>query len=385
MHVYKIARTASVLVAVGSVAALAGCSSDPAPEAGSDERAAAAYTTDLSGVCPDTVVIQTGWFPQPERGYLYQLIGTEGVVDVDKGAYVGPLGSTGVDLEVRVGGPYVGDQSAVSMLYQDPDILLGEVNTDEALNLNAEFPTVSVFAPLEQSPQVLLWDPEKHEFGSMADIGASGLPVLVYGSDDPWVTYFVEEGQLTAGQIDDSYDGSPSRLVASGGDVVQQGYVTSEPYTYQHDFPEWGQPVDSLLLAEAGYNPYENALGATPQTLEQRRDCLAGLVPLLQQAQVDYISDPGPMNERLVSIVEELASSWTLTLDANEFATETMRERGVVGNGADGTLGNFDPARVAEFAALVTPILAETNPDFVPVDDPAVVYTNEFIDPEIGL
>ena len=57
MHVYKIARTASVLVAVGSVAALAGCSSDPAPEAGSDERAAAAYTTDLSGVCPDTEAI----------------------------------------------------------------------------------------------------------------------------------------------------------------------------------------------------------------------------------------------------------------------------------------------------------------------------------------
>ncbi|MDY6996499.1 MAG: hypothetical protein SW019_07880 [Actinomycetota bacterium] len=385
MHVYKIARTASVLLAAGSVAALAACSSEPAPEGSSDERAAAAYTTDLSEVCPETVVIQTGWFPQPERGYLYQLIGTEGVVDVDKGAYVGPLGSTGVNLEVRVGGPYVGDQSAVSMLYQDPEILLGEVNTDEALNLNAEFPTVSVFAPLERSPQVLLWDPEKHDFTSMSDIGASGLPVLVYGSDDPWITYFEDEGELNADQIDDSYDGSPSRLIASDGEVVQQGYVTSEPYTYEHDFPEWGKPVGSLLLAEAGYNPYENALGATPETIEEQRECLAGLVPLLQQAQVDYMTDPGPMNERLVSIVEELASSWTLTSDANEFATETMRERGVVGNGGDTTLGNFDPARVTEFATLITPILAESNPDFTPVDDPAVIYTNEFIDPEIGL
>ncbi|CAA0108362.1 Uncharacterised protein [Mycolicibacterium vanbaalenii] len=385
MHVYKIARMTSAVVACSAVASLAACSSDPAPQATSDERAASAYTTDLSGVCPETVVIQTGWFPQPERGYLYQLIGTEGVVDVDKGAYVGPLGSTGVNLEVRVGGPYVGDQSAVSMLYQDPGILLGEVNTDEALNLHGEFPTVSVFAPLEQSPQVLLWDPDKHEFDSMADIGSSGLPVLVYGSDDPWVTYFVGEGQLAATQIDDSYDGSPSRLVASDGQVVQQGYVTSEPYTYQHDFPEWGQPVDSLLLAEAGYNPYENALGATPETIEQQRDCLAGLVPLLQQAQVDYMTDPGPMNARLVSIVEELASSWTLTLDANEFATETMRERGVVGNGSNATVGDFDPVRISEFAALVTPILAESNSDFSPVADPGVIYSNEFIDPEIGL
>ena len=383
MNVYK-----NVGATLAVATALAGCSSssDQASEApATDDRAAAAYTTDLSGVCPETVVIQTGWFPQPERGYLYQLIGTQGTVDVDKGAYVGPLGSTGVNLEVRVGGPYVGDQSAVSMLYQDPDILLGEVNTDEGLNLHAEFPTVAVFAPLEQSPQVLLWDPEQHDFSSMSDIGASGLPVLVYGSEDPWVTYFVGEGQLAADQIDDSYDGSPSRLVASDGQVVQQGYVTSEPFTYQNDFPEWGKPVESLLLAEAGYSPYENALGATPENIEQYADCLSGLVPLLQQAQVDYMADPAPMNERLVSIVTELASSWSLTLPANEFATTTMTERGIVGNGSNGTLGDFDDARVAEFNTLITPILQESNPDFPAVPDPSVIYTNQFVDPDIGL
>ncbi|CAN5181341.1 nitrate ABC transporter substrate-binding protein [soil metagenome] len=376
------------VAAIGSSAALAGCSSsttEPAAEPSTDERAASAYSTDLSGVCPETIVIQTGWFPQPERGYLYQLIGTQGVVDIDKGAYVGPLGSTGVNLEVRVGGPYVGDQSAVSMLYQDSDILLGEVNTDEGLNLHTEFPTVAVFAPLEQSPQVLLWDPAQHNFGSMADIGASELPVLVYGSEDPWVTYFVGEGQLNAAQIDDSYDGSPSRLVASDGQVVQQGYVTSEPFTYENDFPEWGKPVESMLLAEAGYSPYENALGATPENVERHADCLTGLVPLLQQAQVDYMTDPAPMNERLVSIVDELASSWSLTLAANEFATTTMTERGIAGNGPNATLGDFDAARVAEFNTLITPILQESNPDFTPLPDPSVIYTNQFINPDIGL
>lgn len=386
MTVYKSRkRVGTFVLALGTVGALAGCASTPAATGQADEFTSSAYTTDLSGVCPETVVVQTGWFPQPERGYLYQLIGTEGVVDIDKGDYVGPLGSTGINLEVRVGGPYIGDQSAVSMLYQDSDILLGEVNTDEALNLASNFPTVSVFASLEKSPQVLLWDPEVHDFETMADIGASGIPVLVYGVDDPWVKYFVQTGQLDEAQIDDSYDGSPSRLISSGGGVVQQGYISSEPYTYENEFDEWGKPVDALLLADAGYSTYENALGATPENIEEYGDCLSGLVPLLQQAQVDYMSDPGPMNERLVTIVEELASSWTLTEDANTFATAAMLESGVVGTGANATLGDFDEERIAQFMAEVGPILAETNPDFDPETDVTTIFTNEFIDPEIGL
>lgn len=375
----------AVLIAGATLATLSACSTEPEAEAESSEFAAAAYSTDLTGVCPATVVIQTGWFPQPERGYLYQLIGTDGVVDIDKGAYTGPLGSTGIDLEIRVGGPYVGDQSAVSVLYQDPEVLLGEVNTDEAVNLSTEFPTVSVFASLEKSPQVLLWDEDKYDFETIADIGESGLPVLLYGSDDPWVKYFVQQGDLNADQIDDSYDGSPSRLISSDGEVVQQGYVTSEPYTYENDFPEWGKPVGTMLLADNGYSPYENALGATPETIAEYGDCLTGLVPLIQQASVDYMEDPAPMNERLVSIVEELASSWTLTEDANTFATETMLSSGVVSNGPNETLGDFDPERIDEFVGLITPILEEANPDFVPLEDTSSIYTNEFIDPEIGL
>lgn len=97
------------------------------------------------------------------------------------------------------------------------------------------------------------------------------------------------------------------------------------------------------------------------------------------------MSDPGPMNERLVTIVEELASSWTLTEDANTFATAAMLESGVVGTGANATLGDFDEERIAQFMAEVGPILAETNPDFDPETDVTTIFTNEFIDPEIGL
>ena len=41
---------------------------------GEGEEAAAG---DLSEVCPETIVIQTDWFPEAEHGALYYLIGDE--------------------------------------------------------------------------------------------------------------------------------------------------------------------------------------------------------------------------------------------------------------------------------------------------------------------
>ena len=56
------------------------------------------------GCAPTTVVFQTNWWPQPDHALAYQLIGPDGEVDTSTNSYSGPLGSTGVDLEIRAGG-----------------------------------------------------------------------------------------------------------------------------------------------------------------------------------------------------------------------------------------------------------------------------------------
>src|ERR1700681_4656639 len=59
------------------------------------------YTTSLKGICPDKVVVQTNWWPEPDHAFLYQLIGPSGTADTSKNTYSGPLGQTGVNLEIR--------------------------------------------------------------------------------------------------------------------------------------------------------------------------------------------------------------------------------------------------------------------------------------------
>ena len=57
---------------------------------------------DLAGVCPETIVIQTDWFPESEYGAVYNLLGDDYEVDVDNKMVTGSLISegqpTGVDI-----------------------------------------------------------------------------------------------------------------------------------------------------------------------------------------------------------------------------------------------------------------------------------------------
>ena len=105
--------------------------------------------------------MQTDWFPEAEYGAYFSLIGAKGKLDAKKGTYTGPLGKTGVNLEIRAGGPFIGQQTVQSLMYQDDSITLGLVHTDDAVRFSKQLPTVSVVAPLEHSPLALVWDPDE--------------------------------------------------------------------------------------------------------------------------------------------------------------------------------------------------------------------------------
>ena len=115
----------------------------------------------LQKACGASVNVQTDWFPEPEHAALYQLAGTNGTLDTKKGWYTGQIGKTGVNLQIRAGGPFTGFQQPISQMYQDSSITLGYVNSDEAIQLSKKLPTVAIVAPLEFSPQILMWNPQK--------------------------------------------------------------------------------------------------------------------------------------------------------------------------------------------------------------------------------
>src|SRR6266508_2581553 len=279
------ARTASrrslVLAAALAVALAAGaCSASPDTATGA---AAPSGRGTLAGVCPATVVVQTNWFPQSEHGAAYRLVGPGYRIDAAHKRVTGPLVAgghdAGVRIEVRAGGPAVGFQSSAALMYQDPDITLGMLQTDEIV----QFPKTH---------------PDWH---TIADIGQSDVQVL-YFQGSAYMEYLVGAGILRRAQIDGRYDGSPSRFVASGGKIAVQGYATNEPYLYEHEVRAWGRPVAFQLVVDTGYPNYANVLSVRADQKAKLAPCLKRLVPMLQQAQVDFMRDPGRTLDLIVKL-----------------------------------------------------------------------------------
>ncbi|MCE2512449.1 MAG: ABC transporter substrate-binding protein [Acidimicrobiia bacterium] len=352
---------------------------DDEPADAATEEETSPMSVDLSGVCPDPLVLQTDWFPSPEHGYAYRLIGDAGELDTENGVYRGPLLATGIDLEIRAGGPYLGFAPTTATMQLDEGIHFGYVNTDEQIAAWDVVPTVAVAAPFDTNPQILMWSPEEYSFSSFEDIGQSDAAV-VYFAGGVFIDYMVDAGILRADQVDPSYDGSPARFVAEGGAVVQQGFATSEPWLYENALEEWGKPVDFLLIHDSGFEIYAQPLVVRAAVLEDLRPCLELVVPIFQQSVIDHYADPGPTDAVILQIVEDLASFWVLYPGQMEYSSATALELGNVGNGPDGIVGNMDDARMEGIVQLLKDVL-EGVPQDIEASD---IYTNEFIDPSIG-
>ena len=72
------------------------------------------------------MVVQTSWWPESTHGGIYQLLGSKATVDTGRKVIRGPLVSrgveTGVDLEIRPGGPARGQESVAALMKSDPSI-----------------------------------------------------------------------------------------------------------------------------------------------------------------------------------------------------------------------------------------------------------------------
>jgi hypothetical protein len=377
-------RLLTLLVSIVFAGACSG-----APDGGSAPPAAG-ERMDLKGVCPDPVVVQTPWVPQAEHGALYQLLGPGYTVDSAHKRVTGPLvahagAPTGVRIELRAGGPAIGFQSAAQTMYLDPTITLGEVATDDAIAASAHQPVVAVVAPFEIAPYILLWDPTVHpDWHTIADIGQTNAKVLYFKSAT-YMDYLLGSGILRRGQVDGSFDGSPAAFVASGGKIAQQGFATNEPYLFTHLLRGWHRPIAFQLIHDTGYRIYPEAVVVRADRLTRLAPCLERLVPMLQQAQIDYLAHPGAVNKLIVGLNNRYKVGFPYTLGQADFSAAQQRKLGIVGNGPDRVLGNFDMARVQRVIDIVAPIFAGRRQSVKPGLKPEDLVTNRFIDPSIGL
>ena len=347
---------------------------------------AEAVAAGLGGVCPSPLVVQTDWFPEAEHGAMYHLIGDDYTVDTDnqyvRGSMVLDGVDLGIDFEVRTGGPAIGFAPVSSYMYTDESIHLGYASTDAQILQFADAPLVSVVAPLEQNPQMIMWDPETYpNVDSIADLGAEGITVNVFGGG-VFPLVFVAQGIWSEDQVDPSYDGSPARFVSEGGAIAQQGFASAEPYQYLNTHEDWGKPVAFELLHDSGFQIYSQTIGVRPRDMESMRPCLERVVPIIQQAVVSYDASPDRANAIIVDAVAQYASFWTYSPGLAEFSVQAQRDLGLIGNGPDSTVGNMELDRIAGLLdAILATDLASDVADGLTAQD---LFTNEFIDESIG-
>jgi hypothetical protein len=370
-------RTAGITSGLLALALAAACGGD-------DDSAAGGGDGVLSDVCPATVVVQTDWFPEAEHGALYNLIGEGYTVDTSNKIVSGPMVLDGQDLgvtfEVRTGGPAIGFAPVTSYVYTDDAITFGYANTEAQVLSYEDTPLLSVVAPLEINPQMIMWDPDTYpNVESLADLGEAGVPINVFGGG-VFSEVFVAQGIWSANQIDPSYDGSPARFIAEGGAIAQQGFASAEPYDYENTFSDWGKPVAFQTLHDAGFEVYAATLGIRPDQKDELDDCLKEIVPVFQQSVVSYINSPERTNDIIVDAVEQFADSWTQSMEITAWSVEQQKELGLVGNGPDDTVGNMVGDRIQGVidgmsqAGMAVPSGLSAND----------LFTNEYIDESIG-
>jgi hypothetical protein len=383
-------RLGMVVLATVAVVA-AGCSNGGGEETtggGTAPPAAAGDRLSLKDICPATIVVQTDWFPESEYGVYYHLVGPNPKVDTNKKLVNGPLVAegtdTGVRIEVRSGGPATGFELVSAQLYKDKSITLGQVNTDEAVRFSGKQPTLAVAAPMEVSPFMIMWDPASYpQFTTIADIGKSDTKVF-YFEGDTYMEYLIGSRILRRSQIDGSYDGAPANFVGQKGRIAQAGFATSEPYLYEHEVNGWKKPVRYALVNDTGYPFYPQALSIRAADKDKLAPCLKKLVPIVQRAQVDFLRSPEKTDRFIVDIVRRYNTDWTYSDGLAAYAIDKMRQS-FVNNGPDGTLGNFDTARVQRIIDIVTPILVAQRAAPKQGLKPEDIFTNEFIDASIGV
>jgi len=385
-------RTRAMLVAAltaTTIAALTACSTATPSTSPSDGAVGA---VDLSAECPAKIVIQTDWNPEAEHGHLYQLLGKDYTVNADQKSVSGPLmasgENTGVEVEIRSGGPAIGFATVTSQMYSDESITLGYVSTDEAIQLSGQFPTVAVFAPLDKTPQMLMWDPATYP--TVKDIRSLGIAlkgaggVVRYFGGAAYMEYLTSSGQLDSSVVDGSYDGSPANFVAAGGKDAQQGFGSAEPYVYENDVKDWAKPVKYDYISNAGWDIYTQAISVRKADVDGMKACLTKLVPVLQTAEVDYFADPAATNVIILDLVKQFNTGWVYSQGVADYAVKTMKADKLVGNGPNATLGDFDDQRIADFLKLAIPVYEGIGNAPAPGLKPSDFYTNEFIDPSIG-
>lgn len=287
------------ILLITALAALCACSQGQPSGGGQPQKTVIRFATD--------------WRAEAEHGGFYEALAT------------GEYAKRGLDVRIIQGGPTVN----VPELVASGAVELGDgSNSFIVMNLaNARAPVKAVAAFMQKDPQVLLAHPDVG-INSLADM--KGHPILLSDASKtafwPWLKkrYGFSDDQVR------SYDFNNSTFILNKS-VVQEGYLTSEPYTIQKAA---GFAPKVFLLADQGYPSYAAMVLAPTTLIAKDPAAIHAFVEASAIGWKNYLhGDPKPADTLIMKDNPEM------TEDVLSQARDKMRTYGLVDGGDAATLG----------------------------------------------
>ena len=304
----------------------------------------------------DAVTFGLDWQAEAEYGGYYQAIAT------------GIYARHGLAVTIRQGGPQV--NQAQLLLNGRLDFSIAS-NSFLALNFAAQkLPFVVVAAMFQKDPTVLI----AHSGQGNDTLSAlRGKPIMIGGdSRAGWWNFLRARFGYSDEQIRPYTFNLQPFLVNQG--AIQQGYVTSEPYTIQKAS---GVAPVTLLLADAGFSSYGSLIATSRKRIETDPDLVQRFVDACIEGWVSYLTgDPAPAD----ALIREANPEMTQGL--LNYGRQTLIARGIVlsGDALANGIGAMNETRWANFSGLM--VGQKLYPRGF---DPRAAYTLQFVNHRAGM
>ncbi len=267
----------------------------------------------------------TDWRAQAEHGGFYQAVAA------------GEYAKRGLDVFIVQGGSNVGVSTLIASGAVEMGI--GSDNFTVFTLAAAKAPVKAVAAFFQKNPQVLLAHPDAG-VKSLADLKGHPLLIATDARETFWPWLKAKYG-LTDDQLR-NYTGAAAPFLADDR-AVQEGYLTSEPYTIEkaaHFKPE------VFLLADDGYASYACMALAPDKLINEKPDVVRAFVDASAAGWKSYLYGDARAADALIK-----KDNPEMTQDLIDQAKDKMKSHGIVdgGDAKTGGIGVMTDARWDDF------------------------------------
>ncbi len=305
----------------------------------------------------DKVSIIMSWTAEAEHGGFYQAVAA------------GIYKKYGLDVTLRQGGPQL--NTAQLLMGGAVDFRIGSNSGGDFNFVKEGAPAVAVAAIFQKEPSVLIAHPDVG-VNSLADMKGKPIAVSAQVVDTWWRFLKARFGFTEAQRRPYTFQVTPFLV---NKDLIQQGYLTSEPYAIQ---TQGGfTPKVFLLADDAGYDSYAALIETTTAMVAKKPDVVQRFIDASIEGWYSYLyGDPAPANALIVK------DNPNMTAGQIAYSVAKMKEYGIIDSGDTLHLGigAMTDARWKSFFNKAVAI------GLYPADlDYKKAYTLQFVDKGHGL